>query len=277
MMAKLLATLAATTITESYDDLQPETMAAKEIDLLAMEIRPNVVDVSTADENQRRLFDKALIYQRWKYLPTGLQNRVTGLFHDNPESCHLRVLQTAKVEWRHIYWPAIESEIWICIGGCKFCHRIKAPHHACYGPNMPLSLPSRPWKGHIMDLVSHFPESTAAGYTGILVIVDRLTKIAIYLPCRKVINSPELARMLFEHVIFNRGVPDTIFTTHSNEFISLFWDRVCSHLTINHRLSTAFHWQTDGHTKQQNQTMEQYLPASCNHEQDNWFELLLLA
>jgi len=128
-----------------------------------------------------------------------------------------------------------------------------------------------------MDLVTDLPESTASGYTGILVIVDRLTKMAIYLPCRNNIDSPELAQMWSEHVICNRSVPDNIVTDRGKEFTSRFWKSVCSHLSINHRLSTAFHPQTDGQTERQNQTMEQYLQAFCNYEQDNWVELLPLA
>jgi hypothetical protein len=52
MTVKLLATLAATTITESYDDLLPEIKEAQETDFLATEILPTLVDVSTADESQ---------------------------------------------------------------------------------------------------------------------------------------------------------------------------------------------------------------------------------
>jgi len=100
-----------------------------------------------------------------------------------------------------------------------------------------------------MDLVTDLPESTASGYTGILVIVVRLTTMSIYLPCRNDIDSPELARMLFEHVICKRGIPENITTDHGKMFISRFWDRVCSHHSINHRLSTAFHPQTDGQTE----------------------------
>ena len=128
-----------------------------------------------------------------------------------------------------------------------------------------------------MDFVTDLPESTASAYTGILDIVDRLTKMAIYLPCRKDIDSPELARMFFEHVICKHGVPDNIITDRGTQFTSRFWNRVCSHMSINHRLSTAFHPQTDGQTERQNQTMEQYLRAFCNYEQDNWVELLPLA
>jgi len=163
------------------------------------------------------------------------------------------------------------------IARCELCHRIKAPWHAHHGTNMPLPPPSRPWEGVTMDFVTDLPESTASGYPGILVIVDRLTKMAIYLPCRKDIDSPELARIFFEHVICKCGVPDTIVTDRGKEFTSRFWKWVCSHLSINHRLSSAFHPQTHGQTERQNQTMEQYLRAFCNYEQDNWVELLLLA
>jgi hypothetical protein len=48
-------------------------------------------------------------------------------------------------------------------------------------------------------------------------------------------------------------------------------------MTIDHRLSTSFHPQTDGQTERQNQTMEQYLRAYVNYEQNDWVELLSLA
>jgi len=100
--------------------------------------------------------------------------------------------------------------------------------------------------------------------------------MAIYLPCRKDIDSPELARIFFEHVICKHGVPNNIVTNRRTQFTSRFWTRVCSHMSIDHRLSTAFHPQTDGQTERQNQTMEQYLLAFSNYEQDNWAELLPL-
>ena len=175
----LLATLAATTITESYDDLLPEIKAAQETNFLATEIRPTLFDVSTADESQWRSIDRALTYERRIYVPAALRSRVTSLFHDNPESGHFGALKTAELVSRDFYWPAMESEIRKYVAGCELCHRIKAPRRARYGLNMPLSPPSRPWQVLTIDFVTDLPESTASGYTGILVIVDRLTKMAI--------------------------------------------------------------------------------------------------
>jgi len=101
--------------------------------------------------------------------------------------------------------------------------------------------------------------------------------MAIYLPCRKDIDLPELARLFFEHVICKQGVPDHTVTDPSTHIRSRFWTRVCSHLSTDHRLWTAFHSQTDGKTERRNQTMEQYLRAFCNYEQDNWVRLMPLA
>ena len=48
-------------------------------------------------------------------------------------------------------------------------------------------------------------------------------------------------------------------------------------LGANHKLSTAFHPQTDGPTERLNQTLEQYLRSYVNHQQDNWVQILLIA
>jgi hypothetical protein len=83
--------------------------------------------------------------------------------------------------------------------------------------------------------------------------------------------------MFFEEVICKHGVPSNIVTDRGSQFTSRFWNRVCSYLSIDHRLSTSFHPQTDGQTKRQNQTMEQYLRAFATYEQDNWLDLSPLA
>jgi len=41
--------------------------------------------------------------------------------------------------------------------------------------------------------------------------------------------------------------------------------------------TSGYHPKNDGQTKCTNQTLEQYLHVYCNHQQDNWSELLSLA
>jgi len=54
MTAKILPTLAATTITESYGDIIPRIMTTQETDFWASKIHSTMVNDSTADESQWR-------------------------------------------------------------------------------------------------------------------------------------------------------------------------------------------------------------------------------
>jgi len=108
-----------------------------------------------------------------------LGGKVISLFHNNPESGHCGALTSTELVSRDFYWPAMDSHVHRYVSGCKVCHRIKAPRHARHGINMPLDTLSRPWEGVTMDFLTDLLESTASGYTGILVIVDRPTKMEI--------------------------------------------------------------------------------------------------
>jgi hypothetical protein len=263
--------LAATTV-KPYEDLLQEIKTALAIDALAADVKHRIVGTPIVNIPELQRIDKleeelrnewkvsagVLTYKRRIYIPKDdlLCNNVISHFHHNPESGHFGAFKTAELVSWHFLQPAMDATVRKYIARCDLCHRIKAPRHAHHGTNMPLAPPLRPWEEVTMDFVTDLSEATTSGYTGPQVIVDRLTKMAIYLPCRKDIDSPELARMFFEHLICKRSNPYNIVTDCGKEFTSQFWNRVCSHLHINHRLSTAFHPQTDGQTERQNHTME---------------------
>jgi hypothetical protein len=142
---------------------------------------------------------------------------------------------------------------------------------------MLLKTPSGPLEGVMMDIVTDLTESTVLAYSGILIIVDRLTMMTIYLLCQKDINSPELPRLFFEHVIMKRSFPPNIVTDCRTQFTSRFWTWVCCHLSTDHQLSTSFNPPPDGLSDRQHQTKKQYLQAFCNSALDNWVQLWQLA
>ena len=59
--------------------------------------------------------------------------------------------------------------------------------------------------------------------------------------------------------------------------MSKFWSSLCYFLGVKRRLSTAFHPQTDDQIEGQNSTMEAYLRAFVNFEQNDWARLLPMA
>ena len=131
-----------------------------------------------------------------------------------------------------------------------------------------------------MDFVTSLPISTnwkGDSYNSILVIVDWLTKMVHYEPVKITIDAPGLAEVIIDVVVWHHGLPDSIVTDRGALFTSKFWSSLCYFLGIKRRLSTAFHPQTDGQTERQNSTMEAYLRAFINFQQNDWAKLLPMA
>ena len=131
-----------------------------------------------------------------------------------------------------------------------------------------------------MDFVMGLPISTdwkGDSYDSILVIVNWLTKMVYYEPVKVTINTPSLAEVIINVVVRHHGLLDSIVTDRGSLFTSKFWSSLCYFLGIKRRLSTAFHPQTDGQTERQNSTMEAYLRAFVNFEQNDWAQLFPMA
>ncbi len=131
-----------------------------------------------------------------------------------------------------------------------------------------------------MDFVTGLSISTdwkGDSYNSILVIVDRLTKMVHYKLAKVTIDALCLTKVIIDVVVYHHGVPESIVTDQGLLFISKFWSLLCYFLNIKRKLSTAFHPQTDGQTERQNSTIEAYLRAFVNWEQDNWARLLSMA
>jgi transposase InsO family protein len=86
-------------------------------------------------------------------------------------------------------------------------------------------------------------------YDAILVIVDRFTKYAIYIPTKSTLSSEEFAQIFFRRILAKFGIPDGIVSDRGVLFTSKFWETCCTLLGTKRRLSTAYHPQTDGQTE----------------------------
>ena len=114
-------------------------------------------------------------------------------------------------------------------------------------------------------------------YNSILIIVDKLTKMAHYKQVKITIDAPGLAEVIINVVVRYHGLPDSIITDRGSLFTSKFWFSLCYFLNIKKRLFMAFHPQTNGQTERQNSTIETYLRAFVNWEQNDWARLLPMA
>jgi len=127
-----------------------------------------------------------------------------------------------------------------------------------------------------MDFITELPLSE--GCDQLWVIIDRFTKMAHFLPLKKDKKTTgDLAVTFVKEVWKYHGLPTDIVSDRDFRFTSELWKEFLSLSGIRPRMSTAFHPQTDGQTERLNQTIEIYLQAFVNKEQDNWVLLLPMA
>jgi Integrase zinc binding domain len=116
-----------------------------------------------------------------------LRLRVLQSFHDHPVSKHFGVNKTLSViRWEYT-WPNIQEFVADYVKSCTTCARSKAKRHKPYGLLHQLPVPLRPWESISMDFIEQLPNSE--GFTAILVVVDRFTKQALFIPTYDTITS----------------------------------------------------------------------------------------
>ena len=98
-----------------------------------------------------------------------------------------------------------------------------------------------------------------------------------YKPVKVTINALGLAEVILDVIVWQHDLLDSIVSDRGSLFTSKFWSSLCYFYEIKRKLSTAFHPRTNGQTKWQNSTMEAYLWAFVNFEQNDWARLLPMA
>ena len=156
---------------------------------------------------------------------------------------------------------------------CDACQRNKVVRHAPFGLLSPLPIPTRPWSHVALDWITDLPPSHY--HDAILVVVDRLTKMAIFIPTTKSMPAPDVAALFIQNVIRLHGLPHNIVSDRDPIFTSHFWCRILALSGIRANRSSAFHPQTDGQTERLNSVLEQYLRIYCDYQQTDWASLLL--
>ncbi|GJX52620.1 putative reverse transcriptase domain-containing protein [Tanacetum coccineum] len=108
------------------------------------------------------------------------------------------------------------------------------------------------------------------GYDTIWVIVDRLTKSAIFVPIRKTDPMEKLARIYLKEVVTRHGIHVSIICDRDPRFPSNFWRSLQKALGTNLDMSTAYHPQTDRQRERTIQTLKDMLHACVIDFRKGW-------
>jgi IS30 family transposase len=146
---------------------------------------------------------------------------------------------------------------------------VKAKHQRLAGLLQPLKTPE--WKSEeiIMDFIVRFP-CTQAGYDSIWVIVDRLTKVAHFIPVKTTYYGAKLVELYMSRIVRFHGVPKKIVSDRGSQFTSMFWEKLHESMDTKLNFSSAYHPQTDGQTERTNQILEDMLRACVLKYGKSW-------
>ncbi|GJT99179.1 putative reverse transcriptase domain-containing protein [Tanacetum coccineum] len=173
------------------------------------------------------------------------------------------------------WWPNMKADIATYVSKCLTCAKVKAEHQRQSGLLVQPEIPQWKWDNITMDFVTKLPKSSQ-GYDTIWVIVDRLTKSAIFIPMKETDPLEKLARMYLKEVVTRHGIPVSIICDRDPRFASNFWRSLQKALGTSLDMSTAYHPQTDGQSERTIQTLEDMLRACVIDFGNGWVKHLPL-
>jgi hypothetical protein len=146
------------------------------------------------------------------------------------------------------WWVSMRREIAEFVALCDVCQRVKAEHQRPAGLLQPLQIPEWKWEEIGMDCITGLPR-TSSGHDSIWVVVDRLTKVAHFIPVHTTYTGKKLAELYLARIMCLHGVPKKIVSDRGSQFTSKFWQKLQEELGTRLNFSTAYHPQTDGQTE----------------------------
>lgn len=203
----------------------------------------------------------------------GLRQECLEECHDSPYAGHCGILKTRKLLERTYWWPSMAQDVEAHCHKCSSCAVNKASNQKPGGLLQPLEVPGRRWECVTMDWITDLPP-TKTGHDSIMVVVDKLSKYVVFIPCTKEIKAKGVVDLLTERVIAYFGHPLKLVSDRDPRLMGHYFQEWCKQRGIRHAPSTAYHPQTDGQTERYNRVLEDYLRHYVDPTLDNWDSLL---
>ncbi|KAJ3683164.1 hypothetical protein LUZ60_013391 [Juncus effusus] len=158
------------------------------------------------------------------------------------------------------WWPGMRREIGDFVSRCLVCQQVKAEQKKPAGLLQPLPLKEGKFEGITMDFVTGLPR-TRQGNNAVWVIVDRLIKVAHFIPFKYGTSGEEMARSYMRTIFRHHGTPVEIVSDRDTRFTSKFWEGFQAGMGTKLTFSTAYHPQMDGQSERTIETLEDMLRA----------------
>jgi hypothetical protein len=233
--------------------------------------------LSSPDDNGYSL-QQGLIRLRgrvWLGANSALQTKLISAFHASAIGGRSGVEATYQ-RLKHLFtWAGMKAAVQDFVRKCDICQDAKHINQHPQGLLQPLPVPVGAWQDITLDFVEGLP--VFEGANAIIVVVDRFTKYAHFIPMKHPFSAPQVARVFIDSVVKLHGMPRSIISDRGAIFTSHFWRKLFQKLGTKLKFTTAYHPQTDGQIEGVNQSLEMYLRCSIQENSKNWKQWISLA
>ncbi|MBW0567181.1 hypothetical protein O181_106896 [Austropuccinia psidii MF-1] len=173
-----------------------------------------------------------LLFKDWVVVPNDPTSQLSILHkrHESPLAGNPGQEKTLKLVKRDFHWSSMTQFIKDYVSSCHQCSRNKNIHHKKFGFLKPLPIKNGTWICLSMDFITQLPLSNS--FYSILVIVDRFSKMEVFIPTMSSITSLDLAHLFIKNIFSKHGLPSSIVSDRGPLFVSSFWTNICQKLKI---------------------------------------------
>ncbi|KAL8610943.1 hypothetical protein ACOMHN_042560 [Nucella lapillus] len=195
-------------------------------------------------------------------------NAILQACHDNPTTGgHFGRDKTMLKITERFHWKGMKKDVRDYIKNCKKCFAVNVKMASEAPPLNSISVPKKVWSLVGIDIIGPLQE-TAKGNKYIVAITDHFSKWseAAAIPDK---TAASVADFVFS-VVCHLGCMETLISDQGREFVNQVIDKLMDHFQCDHRISSAYHPQTNGQRERDNRTLKEALCKVVNEEGNNW-------
>ena len=168
-----------------------------------------------------------------------LQTKLISAFHTSAVGGHSGTLPTYLKVKKLFSWAGMKTAVEIFVKQCMICQQAKHEHSHPAGLLQPLPIPKGTWQDLSMDFIEGLPISQ--GFNVIMVVVDRLSKYAHFIPLKHPFTASTVAQAFLDSVVKLRSPPVSIVSDRDKIFTSHLWKELFKALGTKLHFSTVYH------------------------------------
>ena len=200
-------------------------------------------------------------------IPESEVNNVLNFCHSEACGGHFSMKKTAaKILQCGLYWPSLFKDTNAFCRSCERCQKLGALTRRHMMPLNPM-LVIEIFDCWGIDFMGPFPSSF--GYLYILLAVDYVSKWVEAVACRNNDNTT-VVKFLKENVLSRYGTPRVIISDQGTHFCNRSFEALMRKYGVIHKVSTAYHPQTNGQAELANREIKQILEKTVNVNRKDW-------